>query len=92
MEKNGLVLFNSTLISDNHLPAQTKVCKVAFTEIASSLGDVRVANMVALGKYLKEKNTFRRETVFEVFAEIAPAHKKHLIEINKKAIEKGYAA
>ena len=60
-----------------------------FTKIASSLGEVRVANMVALGAYLNEKKIFKRETIFEVFFEIAPKNKKHLVGINKNAIERG---
>ena len=87
----GLVLFNSTLIKDEDAPADLEVCKIPFTEIASSLGNVRVANMVALGSFLKQKKMFKRKTVFEVFSEIAPKDKLHLIEINKQAIEKGYA-
>ena len=64
--------------------------KVPCTEIASSLGNVRVANMVALGAYLKAKNILKRKTIFEIFSEIAPKDKLHLLGINKKAIEQGY--
>ena len=89
VKPSGLVLFNSTLIHESHYPNGVKVKKVPFTEIASSLGEVRVANMVALGTYLNEKKIFKRETVFDVFLEIAPKNKKHLVEINKNAIERG---
>jgi 2-oxoglutarate ferredoxin oxidoreductase subunit gamma len=92
LQKRALVLLNSTLVDANHAPKGIKLCLVPFTQIASSLGDVRVANMVALGKYLKEKKLFKKETVFDVFSQIAPKNKRHLIDINKKAIEKGYAA
>ena len=90
VKSKGLALVNSTLISDKSPPKNIKVVPVAFTEIASSLGNVRVANMIALGKYLKEKDIFKRKTVFEVFAELAPKGKKGLIEINRKAIEEGF--
>ena len=66
--------------------------RIPFTKIASSLGDVRVANMVSLGAYLKVKNILKRETILEVFSEITAPSKKHLIEINKQALEKGYRA
>lgn len=88
----GLVLFNSTLIKDEDAPKDIKMCKIPFSETASSLGNVCVANMVALGSFLRQKKIFKRQTVFKVFSEIAPKDKLHLVEINKQAIEKGYAA
>ena len=90
INKKGLALVNSTLIEDKNRTKDINVCAFGFTKIASDLGQVRVANMVALGKYLKEKKILNKDSVFEVFAEVAPKSKKHLIEVNKKAIEAGY--
>ena len=90
VKKRGLVLLNSSLIEDKSLPRNIKVRKIPFTEMASSLGDVRVANMVALGAFLREKNILKRKTVFKVFSEIAPKDKRHLLKINRKALEAGY--
>ncbi len=89
VKKRGLALLDSTLIKDESAPRGLKVRKIPFTTIAASLGEVRVANMVALGAYLKEKNILKRKTTLEVFSEIAPKDKLHLIDVNKKAIEKG---
>ncbi|MFC1631020.1 2-oxoacid:acceptor oxidoreductase family protein [Candidatus Omnitrophota bacterium] len=92
VRKGGLVLFNSTLIKDQNPPRGLKLRKIPFTEIASGLGNVRVANMVALGSYLKEKNILKRETIFKVFSEIVPQKKLHLVAVNQQAIDKGYQA
>ena len=92
VKKGGLVLLNSTLVKKCSAPADIKVRRIPFTGIAASLGDVRTANMAALGAYLREKNVLRRRSVSAVFSEITPADKLHLLEINKKAIEKGYEA
>ncbi len=89
VRKDGLVLFNSTLVKDEQPPKSLKVRKIPFTEMASSLGDMRVANMIALGAFLKEKGILKSKTIFEVFSEIAPKDKLHLLEINKQAIEEG---
>ncbi len=86
----GTVLLNSTLIKDKPLSRRTKICRVPFTAIASSLGDVRVANMVALGTFLKKKNILKRRTVLKVLTRITPKHKLHLLEINKEALARGY--
>ena len=90
VRKKGLVLLNSTLIKNERPPQGIKLSKVPCTEIASGLGNVCVANMVALGAFLKEKNILKRKTVLEVLSEIAPPSKRHLIGINEKAIEKGF--
>ena len=90
VRKGGLALLNSTLIDTKGTPQNIRMCKLPFTEIASSLGNVRVANMVALGSYLKEKNILKRQTVLKVFAEIVPKAKMHLLEINQRALDRGY--
>lgn len=92
VRKGGLVLLNSTLIKDQRPPQNIKVLKIPFTEIASSLGNVRVANMVALGAYLKVKKLLKRQTILEVFSEIAPKEKRHLLKINQQALDRGYKA
>ncbi len=90
VKKGGLVLLNSTLIKEQSAPSNVKIRRVPFTQIAASLGNVRVANMVALGVFLREKNILKRRTISAVLSEIAPAHKLHLLELNKKALQKGY--
>ncbi|MBN2097674.1 MAG: 2-oxoacid:acceptor oxidoreductase family protein [Candidatus Omnitrophica bacterium] len=87
----GLVLLNSTLIKNSLGPKGVKIRKIPFTDLAASLGNARVANMIALGVYLKEKNIVKKKSCFEVFAEIVPPGKEHLVGINKQALDKGYA-
>ena len=90
VKKGGLVLLNSTLIKVGSAPKNLKIRKIPFTGIAAALGQMRVANMVALGAFLKEKKILKRQAVFKVFSEIAPKDKRHLLEVNREAIEKGY--
>lgn len=89
VKKGGLALVNSSLIKRGSLPDKIDARNIPFTEIATSLGDARVANMVALGAYLKNKNILKLESVLSVFRQIAPKDKQHLIEINQKALEEG---
>ena len=86
----GLILLNSTLAEGISRPKGIKLLKAPFTRIASELGDLRTANMVALGAYLAEKRILKRASVLEVFKEIAPGNKPHLLRINQKALDKGY--
>jgi 2-oxoglutarate ferredoxin oxidoreductase subunit gamma len=88
IENKGLLILNSSLASID-TKKNASILKYPFTDIALNLGNIRVANMVALGCYLAKKKTIDIKNIFEVFQEIAPADKKHLIEINKKALLAG---
>ena len=90
VKKGGMVFLDSSLIQDKTAPRQITVRRIPFTQIASSLGNVRVANMVALGAFLKEKGLIKYKTVLEVFSKIVPKDKLRLLKINKKALERGY--
>jgi Pyruvate/2-oxoacid:ferredoxin oxidoreductase gamma subunit len=88
-------LVNSSLLDSESLNSLT--CKKSsdnvypkpFTETALKLGNIKVANTVALGFYLAKKKILQKETVLKVIREIAPAKSRHLIAINVRAIEEG---
>jgi len=80
----GLVLVNASLVEDKD--DNKRAARFPFTEIAVKLGNIKVANMVALGYYIREKKILGAETVSRVIRDIAPADKKNLVEINQKAL------
>lgn len=92
IENNGLLILNSSLFSDDieiHKPSPRHIFRYPFTDIAVELGNIKVANMLALGCYISKNKTINIKTAFGVIAEIAPPDKKGLIEINKKALLAG---
>jgi 2-oxoglutarate ferredoxin oxidoreductase subunit gamma len=84
----GLLIINSSLAS-RRTNKGMRTIQHPFTEIALKLGNIRVANMVALGCFIAEKNIVGLESISRVLSDIAPEAKKHLIEINKRALEEG---
>ena len=95
----GLILINSSLVDNNiltqmnlsskprlHSGESVKICSFPFTDMAIKLGNIRVANMAALGCYLGQKKIIKPKTVVKAMREIAPEDKRELIGINKKAI------
>lgn len=62
IEKNGVILINSSLIKNKFPHKNLKVVRIPATELAEKIGDVRVANMIAAGALIKiiqsEKKTF----------------------------------
>ena len=63
-----------------------KIIEVEATKIAEELGDIRAANMVMLGAYLKHKKILKLDTAINAI-EMALPNKKN--EINIKAMKKG---
>lgn len=92
----GLLLINSSLIDTTRLTqiktdaaCWQKICAFPFTDMAIKLGNIRVANMVALGCYLAKDKIVKIKTVFEVFQDFAPEDKRELVKINKLAVSGG---
>jgi len=84
----GLLISNSSL-APRHTAGKLKVLHHAFTDIASEIGNIKIANMVALGAYLAQKKIVRPDTVSKVFQDMAPQGKEGLVSINTRALEEG---
>ena len=89
MNKNGRIIVNSSLVG----PVKNKlqIEQFPFTDIAVKLGNVKVANMVALGSYLKFSKTLQEKSVLRAIGKMAPADRKGIIKINEKALQAGRA-
>jgi len=88
IKTKGTLILNSSLADDTVRRKDINILKIPFTDIAHSLGDVRVANIVALGVYMGKKNLFNKEIVSKGI-KIAFASNKRLIDLNIKALAKG---
>lgn len=87
INNKGLLFINSSLIAADKCIKNT--IRHPFTDIAVKLGNIKVANMVALGCYIAGKKIIRQENILEVIENMAPADKKSLVEINKTALRAG---
>ncbi|MDD5730212.1 MAG: 2-oxoacid:acceptor oxidoreductase family protein [Candidatus Omnitrophica bacterium] len=88
VRKNGLLLLNSSLIKDNP-GADNNILSFPFSGIASELGSLKVANVVALGCFSARNKIVDAKTILEAIEGMAPEGRKELIEINKKAFAAG---
>lgn len=84
----GLLLLNSSLADAKVERKDIAVLRIPMTDIAHSLGNVRVANMVALGAYIKKKKIFTKIIAFEGIKKVF-GDKKELVDVNIKALEEG---
>jgi len=88
VKDEGLLVVNGSLVKGD-IKTKARVLRFGFTELASSLGNPKVANMVALGCFLAGAKLIDLKSVIGVFEKYAPKNKKELVLINKNALLSG---
>lgn len=87
----GLVMAEeSTILSVPDTSGKDVVMIPAVVE-ADGLGSRQVANMLMLGAFLELRPIVRRESVLKALEKVLPPHRRHLLDMNKLALEKGSA-
>ncbi len=86
LKRKGCLIVNSSLASS---AKNTKAYLCPFTQAALDLGNIKVANMVALGFFIKIRKTVGLDDVVNVIRGMASKGKEGLIEINQKALKRG---
>lgn len=89
IKKGGLLILNVSLVKRNLERADLEVLKIPATEVAAKLGDVRVANIVALGAYIKKKKLLLPKNILLALKENLAKGKENLFQINERAFEEG---
>jgi len=88
---NGRLLVDSSHITGISARPDVKVHSAAVTEEANRLGNVRVANVVMLGFWVRIAGWFTREMTRDAVAEFFAKKKKALVDLNVAALEKGWS-
>ncbi len=88
VKEDGVIITNSSLVKD--VETSKKLCEVDATEIASSIGNLKVQNIVVLGKLFKELGIFDLEDAKKVFEKKFTGDKAKLIELNVEAFKLGF--
>lgn len=92
LSESGFLVVNTSLIKElTDVKDSVKVIRIPATEIAIELGNVRSANVVAIGTYIKVSGFLKKQSVLRAIEEAFSKKKQGLVELNKKAFEKGYS-
>ena len=86
----GMAVIDSTLIDRKLNRDDVKAFYIPATQIATDMDAPKLANMVIIGKIIKERNVLTLEEVTEAMKKLVPKSKPELAEINVKAILAGY--
>ena len=85
----GLVVVNSSLVDREVRRQDLDVVTINATEIANQLGNVRVANIVALGTFIGKTSLVKTASVASAIKKFFSEKKSSLTEINLDALQEG---
>jgi len=88
LKDEGLLLVNSSLVEEKQ-DRRARILSIPFTEKAVMLGNIKAANMAALGALISATKIISPRTALEVLALICPADKKDLLKVNEQALKEG---
>ena len=89
-ESGGYVFYDSSLIEKDCNRTDVKCFAIPATKMASDNSLDGLANMIIMGKIIKETAIFSLDHVKNSLAKMIPAKKAELLEKNISAIELGY--
>lgn len=85
----GLMMYNSSLCSEEPDRTDIEVIAVPATELADELGDGKVANLVMLGAYLGQTGMFSADDVNDALDAVIKY--KEMLELDRRAVARGFA-
>jgi len=91
VKPGGILVVNSTLVRRKSDRDDITVVYVPANDLADELGNVKMANVVLLGALLSVRPMVKIETIKQVLDEHIPERRRHIIEPNKRALDRGVA-
>ena len=86
----GKVFVDSSFIDRKVVRTDIDAYYIPATKMAAEEGMPTLANMILLGKVIKETGILNYDDMRSLFEKIVSAKKKDLIEVNLKALDLGY--
>lgn len=86
----GSIFIDSTLIGRKVEREDVKAFYIPATKMANDAGIPTLANMIMMGKMIKETGLVRFDDVIDTLKKIVSAKRANLLDANIKALEAGY--
>lgn len=86
----GIIFADSSLIERKVKRDDVKVFYIPATKLADESGVGKLANMIIVGKVLKETNDYNEESVVAALKKVVSAKHADMLDINLKAIKIGF--
>ncbi len=89
VQSGGIFFLNSSLMEAEISRGDVDIVEVPANDLAEELGNLKCANMVMIGAFVKKTNLVSIDTLIKGL-EDSFKKKKKLIPLNKKALKSGY--
>ncbi|MBE7016215.1 MAG: 2-oxoacid:ferredoxin oxidoreductase subunit gamma [Ruminococcaceae bacterium] len=89
-QKGGKIFVDSTLIGRKVEREDVDAYYIPATKMAADIGAPTLANMIILGKMIKETGAVNFDDIEVGLKKVIPARKADMIDINLKALKAGY--
>jgi 2-oxoglutarate ferredoxin oxidoreductase subunit gamma len=89
VKPGGLLVANSTLVRTQSQRADITAVYIPANDLAAELGNVKMANVILLGAMLGTREILSIEGIKRTLDQHIPERRKHIIEPNKRALERG---
>ena len=86
----GFIFVDSTLIGRKVEREDVKAFYIPATKMAADAGIPTLANMIMMGKMIKETGIVNYDDITEALKKVVSAKRANLMELNIKALEMGY--
>ncbi len=90
VKAGGCIFADSTLIAKKTDRADVKAFYIPATQMAKDMGIPTLANMILMGKIIKETGIVSFDGMLDSLKKVVSAKKADLVDINLKALEAGY--
>ncbi|MGE0700117.1 MAG: 2-oxoacid:acceptor oxidoreductase family protein [Hyphomicrobiaceae bacterium] len=86
----GLIVLNTSIVTIEQADRpDCEILDIPVTRMATDLGNVMAASMIAIGAYVARVGTFETQLLEDHLVELIPAYRAGLIDLNKRAIRAG---
>lgn len=89
VKEGGVLVYNSSLISSASSRTDIRYVAVPASDVATQLGNAKMANMVALGALVTATNVLPLEAVIQALRDHLPADKRPMLKPNEQALRRG---
>ncbi len=89
IKPGGRLFLNTSLVHEPPSRADITRIEVRANDIAGELGDIRIANMVMLGTFLRMSGIVALESVLAALKQVLSPRRHSLIPLNENALKRG---
>ena len=90
IKKGGVMIANSSLVKELKNRTDINYLFAPITKLAEDLGNIKMANILALGILAKASKMISLEHLIDALDRVLPPHRKNLLPLNIKALKIGY--